>query len=74
LVRFHHITVESGEEFFYQQLLLRFSFHDEAELLNSFNIYKEHFQLKFPQEYQELISDIKKKSTIQYNMIVKNYN
>ena len=43
LIRFHHTTVESGEEFFYQQLLLRFPFHDEAELLNSFNTYKEHF-------------------------------
>src|SRR6266511_2223913 len=74
LVRFHHTTVESGEEFFYQQLLLRFPFHDEAELLNGFNTYKEHFQSKFPQEYQELISDIKKNSTIQYNMIVENYN
>src|SRR6266542_2227779 len=74
LVRFHHISIESGEEFFYQQLLLRFSFHNEEELLGNFNTYKEHFQLKFPQEYQELISDIKKKSTIQYNTIVDNYN
>src|SRR5947207_71144 len=36
--------------------------------------YKEHFQFKFPQEYEELISDIKKESTIQYNTIVNNYN
>ena len=74
LVRFHHVSIESGEEFFYQQLLLRFSFHNEAELLGNFNTYKEHFQSKFPQEYQELISDIKKKSTIQYNAVVNNYN
>ena len=48
LVRFHHVSIESGEEFFYQQLLLRFSFHNEAELLGNFNTYKEHFQSKFP--------------------------
>src|SRR6266516_749511 len=55
LVRFHHTSIESGEEFFYQQLLLRFPFRDETELLNNFATYKEHFQYKFPQEYEELI-------------------
>ena len=74
LVRFHYTSVESGEEFFYQQLLLRFPFYDESELLNNFMTYKEYFQFKFPQEYEELISDIKKESTIQYNTIVNNYN
>jgi hypothetical protein len=73
LVRFHHTSVESGEEFFYQQLLLRFPFHNEAELLNNFATYKEHFQSKFPQEYRKLVSDIKKQSTIQSNAIIENY-
>ncbi|PKK66742.1 hypothetical protein RhiirC2_21588 [Rhizophagus irregularis] len=73
LVRFHYASIESGEEFFYQQLLLRFPFYNETELLNNFNTYKEHFQSKFPQEYQELIAHIKRKSVIQYDMIVENY-
>ena len=51
-MRFHYTTVDSGEEFFYQQLLLRFLFYDEVELLNNFTTYKEHFQSIFPQEYQ----------------------
>ena len=33
--------------------------------------YKEHFQFKFPQEYEELISDIKKESTIQYYIVIR---
>ena len=64
LVRFHHTSIELGEEFFYQQLLLRFSFWDEKELLDNYATYKEHFQSKFPEEYKELISDIKKESTV----------
>ncbi len=64
LVRFHYTTVDSGEEFFYQQLLLRFPFYDEVELLNNFTTYKEHFQSIFPQEYQELTTHIKRKSII----------
>src|SRR6266496_2968321 len=74
LARFHHTSVETGEEFFYQQLLLRFPFRNEEELLNNFSTYREHFQSKFQQEYNEIISDIKKESTIQFNMIVENYN
>ncbi len=74
LVRFHHTSIESGEEFFYQQLLLRFPFHNEDELLNGFATYKDHFQSKFSQEYQELISNIKKQSIVQFNTIVENYS
>jgi hypothetical protein len=74
LVRFHYTTIESGEEFFYQQLLLRFPFYDEAQLLSNFTTYKECFQSKFPQEYQELTTNIKRKSIIQYNMIIENYH
>ncbi|GES86521.1 DNA helicase Pif1, ATP-dependent [Rhizophagus clarus] len=73
LVIFHHTLVKSGEEFFYEQLLLRFLFRDEAELLNDFATYKEHFQSKFPQEYGRLVSDIKKQSTIQSNATIENY-
>ena len=73
-MRFHYTTVDSGEELFYQQLLLRFPFYDEVELLNNFTTYKEHFQSIFPQEYQELTTHIKRKSIIQYNMIIENYH
>ena len=74
LVRFHHTSVESEEEFFYQQLLLRFPFYNEAQLLGNFTTYKEHFQSKFSQEYQELTTHIKRKSIVQYNLIIENYH
>ena len=61
LTRIRFLRLEHGELYFYQQLLLRFPFYDEEELLNGFATYKEHFQSKFSQEYEELISNIKKK-------------
>ncbi|CAG8792713.1 7661_t:CDS:1, partial [Racocetra fulgida] len=51
LVRFHHLTADDGEPYFYQQLLLQLPWRNEQELLDQYPDYRSHYQSKFPEQY-----------------------
>uniref|UniRef100_U9TA49 Uncharacterized protein n=1 Tax=Rhizophagus irregularis (strain DAOM 181602 / DAOM 197198 / MUCL 43194) TaxID=747089 RepID=U9TA49_RHIID len=53
-------VVERQKDFI---ITLQLNLEKNAELLNNYTKYKEHFQSKFTQEYQELVIDIRQNST-----------
>ncbi|RIA97549.1 hypothetical protein C1645_813969 [Glomus cerebriforme] len=55
LARICHLSIEYGELYFYQQLLLSLLCHSEDELKGNYNTYKDHFIARFPERFAEAL-------------------
>jgi hypothetical protein len=74
LTRVRHLSVEHGELYFYQQLLLTLPCHSESELVGNYNTYRDHFITRFPERFTEAMEHNHRSQHMQTMHMLNQFN
>jgi DNA replication protein DnaC len=74
LTRIRYLSIEHGELYFYQQLLLSLPWRSEDELKGNYNTYRDHFIAKFPEKFEEALEQRHRSQHLQTMHMINQFN
>ena len=74
ITRIRYLTIEHGELYFYQQLLLTIPCRSENELKGNYDTYRDHFMERFSERFAELMQQNRRAQHLQTVNIMEQFN